>query len=308
MSAPAIPVLDLSRLDADRDAFLAAFRPALRGTGFVVLTGHGVADALRDEAFAQADRFFARPVAEKARVTIQGNPHNRGWAAPGLEKLDEAGHETDTKEAFNIGLDLPPDDAEVLAGAPFRGVNQWPDLPGFAETMRAYYDAAHHLGMRVLRAVALDLGLEEDRFEAPFRRPSSTLRLLRYPAATGAAGEIGAGAHTDYGAVTLLMTDGEPGLQVRPRGGGWTDVPHVPGAYVVNIGDAMERWTGGLYASTPHRVLPPARPRRSVAFFHEPDPQALIEALPGAPDPRPPIRFGEHLRARLDATYAVPAS
>jgi isopenicillin N synthase-like dioxygenase len=303
-----IPVLDLSRLDAAREDFLAEFRPALRETGFVLLTGHGLPEPLLRETMAQADRFFALPVPEKRRVSIEGNPHYRGWAAPGLESLDDGGAEVDSKETFNIGLDLSSDDPEVLDGAPFRGVNRWPDLPGFREAMLAYYEAAQALGMRVLRAVALDLGLAEDHFAPAFARPASALRLLRYPPASGAAGEIGAGAHTDYGAVTLLATDGEPGLQVRPRGGDWTDVPHVPGAYVVNIGDAMERWTGGLYASTPHRVLPPKRTRRSVAFFTEPDPQAMIEALPGAPDPHPPIRFADHLRARLEATYAPKAA
>ena len=101
------------------------------------------------------------------------------------------------------------------------------------------------------------------------------------------------------------MFDGEPGLQVRPRGGDWIDVPHIPGAYVVNIGDCMMRWSNDTYVSTPHRVLPPKRVRRSVAFFVEANPDTIVAALPGTGIPKyPPIRAADYLRSRLDATYA----
>jgi isopenicillin N synthase-like dioxygenase len=211
----------------------------------------------------------------------------------------------DRKETFNIGYDLPPDDPRVIAGEPFRGVNQWPDLPGFRDTMLAYYDAALRLGIDIHRAIAADLGLADDHFTALFNAPLAALRLLHYPPATGAADEIGAGAHTDYGAITLLMTDGEPGLQVRPRGGDWIDVPHVPDAYVVNIGDCLMRWTNDLYVSTPDRVLPPKRRRRSVAMFVEANPDTIIAALPGTGAPKyPATRAADYLKSRLDATYA----
>ena len=131
------------------------------------------------------------------------------------------------------------------------------------------------------------------------------MRLLHYPPGTGAENEIGAGAHTDYGALTLLMTDGEPGLQVKPRDGDWTDVPHVPGSYVVNIGDCMMRWTNDIYVSTPHRVLPPKRQRRSVAYFCEANPDTIVSALPGTGEPKyPAIRAADYLASRLEATYA----
>jgi isopenicillin N synthase-like dioxygenase len=221
-----------------------------------------------------------------------------------LESLDETSGLKDRKESFNIGFDLPEDDPRVIAGEPFRGVNQWPDLPGFRDTMLAYYDAALDLGVRLARAIALDLGLPEDHFDCAFHDPLAALRVLHYPPATGAAGEIGAGAHSDYGVVTLLMTDGEPGLQVKPRGGDWMDVPHVPGAYVVNIGDCLMRWTNDIYVSTPHRVLPPKRQRRSVAMFVEAHPDVMVEALPGTGTPKyAPIRAADYLQSRLDATY-----
>lgn len=300
-----IPVLDWSRFEGgDREGFTADLGAACRGPGFFLLTGHGVADSLRAEVFAQADRFFSQPVAAKAPLSIDAA--NRGWARLGSENLDDSQPgQVDSKEAFNVGLDMAADDPRVLAGEPFRAPNRWPDLPGFRQTMLAYFDACHRLGVDLHRAFAADLGLAEDYFAPSFTAPLATLRLLHYPPASGAEGEIGAGAHTDYGSVTLLMTDGEGGLQVQPRGGVWTDVPHVPGAYTVNIGDCLMRWSNDVYTSTPHRVLPPQRQRRSVAFFLDPNPEAVIAALPGTGTPKYPETTGAaYLRSRLDATYA----
>jgi len=301
-----IPILDFARFTSgiDRDGFVADLGAAARGPGFFYLKGHGVDPDLQAQVFAQADRFFVLPVDQKEAVSILKTPHYRGWAHDGLESLDENSGLTDRKESFNIGYDLAEDDPRVLAGEPFRGVNQWPDLPGFRDTMLAYYDAALSLGIRLSRAIALDLGLPEDHFDCAFDEPLAALRVLHYPPATGAEDEIGAGAHSDYGVVTLLMTDGEGGLQVKPRGGDWIAAPHVDGAYVVNIGDCLMRWTNDIYASTPHRVLPPKRQRRSVAMFVEANPDVLIEALPGTGAPKyAPIRAADYLMSRLDATY-----
>ncbi|MBT8457962.1 MAG: isopenicillin N synthase family oxygenase [Rhodobacteraceae bacterium] len=300
-----IPLLDWERFTTDRAGFVADLGAALRDTGFLLLKNPQVSQDLRDAVFAQADAFFSLPRAEKAKISILNTPHYRGWGKPGDESLDETRPEVDTKETFNIGLDLAPDDPRVLASEPFRGVNQWPDLPGFRDTMLAYYDAALAQGVALHRAIAADLGLADDYFAEAFKDPLSALRLLHYPPAQGKANEIGAGAHSDYGAITLLMTDGEPGLQVRPRGGDWVDVPHVPGAYVVNIGDCMMRWSNDIYVSTPHRVLPPKRQRRSVAFFVETNPDQIIAALPGTGTAKyPPIRAADYLTSRLEATYA----
>ncbi|MGV6847403.1 MAG: isopenicillin N synthase family dioxygenase [Marinibacterium sp.] len=298
-----IPVLDWTRFASGRDraGFVADLGRACRETGFFLLKGHGVPEALITDVFTQADGFFAQPAAEKRRLDIRRNPHNRGWASAGSEALDETSGLMDQKEAFNVGFDLADDDPRVRAGEAFRGVNVWPDLPGFRATMLAYYDAARALGVALHGAIEADLSLPAGFFAPHFSAPMATLRVLRYPAATSG---IGAGAHTDYGSLTLLMTDGVAGLQVRPRGKDWIDVPHVPGAYVVNIGDCLMRWSNDIYVSTPHRVLPPARPRRSIAFFLDPNPNSLIAALPGTGAAKyPPVTGAEYLRARLDATY-----
>ena len=296
-----IPVLDWSQYKAgNKAAFVSDLSAATRGTGFFLLENHGVPDNLIAHVFAQGAAFFALPEAEKARLSITTD--NRGWARQGSESLDETSGQIDRKEAFNIGLDLAADDPRILAGEPFRGVNLWPELPGFRKALLAYFDAVQALGVELMQPVARDLGLPERYFDGAFRAPMATLRLLSYPASTEG---IGAGAHTDYGALTLLMTDGEPGLQVKPRGGDWIDVPHVPGAFTINIGDCLMRWSNDTYVSTPHRVLPPKNPRKSIAFFLDPDPDAVIEALPGTGAPKyPPVTGADYLRSRLEATYA----
>lgn len=300
-----IPILDFQQHQQDPAAFAAQVGTACRDTGFFLLRNHSVPQDLCAAVFAQADAFFDLPAADKEKVSILNTPHFRGWGKAGVESLDENRPEIDTKETFNIGFDLPDDDPRVMAGVPFRGVNQWPDIAGFSQTMLDYYAAALALGIDIHRAFSRDLSLEVEHFTTCFHEPLAALRLLRYPAATGAAKEIGAGAHTDYGAITLLMTDGEPGLQVKPRGQDWIDVPHINDAYIVNIGDCLMRWTNDIYVSTPHRVLPPKRPRRSVAMFIEANPDTIIQALPGTGAPKyPAIRAADYLMSRLDATYA----
>lgn len=300
-----IPVLDWSRFatGSDVDGFVQDLGKASRDTGFFLVSNHGIPEDLVKDVFAKGDAFFALPMAEKAKIDIRGNPHNRGWACQGSEALDETSGQMDRKEAFNVGFDLPSDDPRVLAGEPFRGVNVWPDVPGFRETMLDYYDAVLHLSVALHRAFEMDLNLPEGYFPPHFTEPMATLRVLSYPAAPDGDG-IGAGAHTDYGSVTLLMTDGVGGLQVRPRGGDWIDVPHVPGAYVVNIGDCLMRWSNDIYVSTPHRVLPPKTARRSIAFFLDPNPDSVIAALPGTGEAKyPAVTGADYLRSRLDATY-----
>lgn len=257
-------------------------------------------------AFAQAGAFFALEQAEKDALDISLSPHNRGYARIGSESLDEKSGVMDTKEAFNIGLDLPADDPRVIAGEPFRGVNLWPDLPEFRETMLAYYDAVWALGVDLHRAISVGFGLDETYFTPHFDAPMATLRVLHYPQTVAESGGIGAGAHTDYGSLTFLRTDGVPGLQVKPRGQDWQDVPHVPGAFIVNIGDCLMRWSNDIYVSTPHRVIAPKAERTSIAFFLDPNPDSLVEALPGTGEPLyAPITGAEYLMQRLTATYAT---
>ncbi len=304
-----IPILNYADfLNGNKERFVADVATACRESGFMLLAGHGVDKALIDQVFDASQGFFALDQSEKDRLAIANSKHDRGYAATGTEKLDEKSGLIDQKEAFNVGADLSPDDPRVMAGEAFRGVNQWPaGMEEFRQTLMSYYDRMVALAIDLHRAIALDFGLPEDHFAPLIDDPIAILRLLRYPPSRGIEGDIGAGAHSDYGSLTLLMTDGTPGLQVQPRGSDdWVDVPHVEGAYVVNLGDLLMRWTNDVYVSTPHRVIPPARERYSIAFFFQPNPETIVKALPGTGDTAhyAPVSSADYLHSRLTATYA----
>ncbi len=307
---PIIDVSDLSSGDASSSAHVVAeIGAACREVGFFYVAGHPVPQALSAQVFAAAATYFAQPEPEK-RKDLYSSAGNRGYVPMKGEALDP-GRPADLKEAFNIGLDLPADHPDVVAERGFRAVNQWPALSDFRDTMLAYFDACLGLGRLLHRAFAQDLGLAPDFFDDKLDRPMAVLRLLHYPPAPARTetGQLGAGEHTDYGCLTLLATDAVGGLEVRTRSGEWLAAPHVPGAFVCNIGDCLMRWTNDIYVSTPHRVVSPAgRERFSVAFFLDPNPDADIACLPGCATPdRParyaPIRGDAFLTARLSPTY-----
>jgi isopenicillin N synthase-like dioxygenase len=309
----AIPVIEVSALaSGDRAAVAtvaAEIGAACRDIGFFYVASHSVPQALMQAAFAASETFFAQPDTVKKQVlyTAAGN---RGYVPMKGEALDP-GKPADLKEAFNIGLELADDDPELVAGRMFRAQNLWPAMPGFRDTMLAYFGACHELGRALHRAFAVDLGLAPDFFDAKLDRPMAVLRLLHYPPAPdrAEAGQLGAGEHTDYGCVTLLATDGVGGLEVRTRAGDWIAAPHVPGAFVCNIGDCLMRWTNDIYVSTPHRVVSPAgKERYSIAFFLDPNPDADIACLPGCATPARPARYApikgdQFLLSRLSPTY-----
>ena len=307
----ALPIIDLSSFGDDERALkhvAAQIGAACRDVGFFYVVGHGVARDLMNQAFAQSKAFFALPLADKQAIAIETIGGNRGYSGLLHEALDPK-QGPDNKEAFNVGLDLRPDDPELLAGRPFRALNAWPDVPGFRETLLAYFDACASLGARIHRAFARDLGIATDFFAGKFDRPMATLRLLHYPAAASGAGErIGAGTHTDYGNLTLLATDDVGGLEVRTRSGEWIEAPAMPGAFVVNIGDCLMRWTNDVYVSTPHRVVNRSgRERYSIAFFFDPNPEAEVAAIPscvpkGERARYAPILAADYLKFRLDAS------
>jgi isopenicillin N synthase-like dioxygenase len=309
-----IPVIDLKPLreggEAGRKVVAKQIGDASRGIGFFYVTGHGVPAELREAVFGMAKAFFDSPDALKRRSLYSAATGNRGFVPMQGESLDPT-KAPDLKEGYNIGLDLAPDDPEILAKAPLRALNLWPELPGFKRTMLEYYDAMWKLGRTLHTAFATELGLPIDFFEGKLERPLATLRLLHYPPrpAKMEEGQLGAGEHTDYGCVTLLATDEVGGLEVRTRDGAWLAAPYIADTFVCNIGDCLMRWTNDTYVSTPHRVVNASgRERYSVPFFLDPDPDAIVECLPGCateskPAKYPPIRGDDYLLSRLNPTY-----
>jgi isopenicillin N synthase-like dioxygenase len=300
-----LPIIDLTGFnDGAFDRISAEIAAACRSVGFFYVVNHGVPPDLMQRAFVESAEFFAQPVVKKAALAIEEVGGNRGYSGLLHEALDpKAG--ADFKEAFNIGLDLAPDDPEILSGAPFRTLNVWPDQQSFRATFLAYFGACSALANGLHCAFAKDLQLPLDFFKDKLDRPMATLRLLHYPAGSG---EIGAGEHTDYGNITLLATDEVGGLEVRTRAGDWIVAPPISGAFVVNIGDCLMRWTNDVYVSTPHRVVNRSgRERYSIAFFFDPNPEALVAAIPScvAPGEAPryePILAADYLKMRLDAS------
>lgn len=312
----ALPIVDISGLDstdpAARAEVGAAIRAACRDKGFMYVTGHGIDADLRAEVLAQAARFFALPDAEKAAVGMDRSPCNRGWEPMGGQTL-EAGAPPDLKESFYSGEHLSMDDPRVAAGKFNHGPNQWPaGQPEFRAAMEAYFDAMQVLGGRLMRGLALSLDLAEDHF-APFcHDPMSNLRLIHYPPqpANPQPGEKGCGAHTDWGALTLLMQDDAGGLQVWDEAAGWMDAPPLADSYVVNLGDMIARWTNDRYRSTLHRVVNVSgRERYSVPFFYSGNPDEPVVCLPGCATEAAPARYAPttvegHLREMYARTYA----
>lgn len=306
-----LPVISVAGLGSDdisaRRRTARTLGDACRQEGFFYVTDHGIPAELVASVFTNARRLFALPGDIKETLSIKRSPHNRGYIAMEDEKLNpDAG--ADHKEAFNIGTDLPADHPDVIAGKPFRGVNFWPPLEGWREQVLNYFNACLELGRTLHRGFSLDLGLPEDFFARHLSRPIATLRMLRYPASAGQVSreDGGAGTHTDYGNITILATDGVAGLEVLNRKGEWIQAPSIPGAFVVNIGDCLMRWSNDTYVSTPHRVRPPQQERYSVAFFLEVNPESLVDprdVMPEQPPKYEPITCADYLASRLNATY-----
>jgi isopenicillin N synthase-like dioxygenase len=312
MTTGSIPIIDLAMFRqglAGREQVVSALGQACRGIGFFYLTGHGLSETLRNRMFRLSADFFSLSDEAKRRILYSSETGNRGYVPMKGEALDPS-RPADLKEAFNVGLDLAPDHPDILARAPFRALNLWPEIPGFRDTMLQYFNEVWTIGKVLHRAFALDLGIEEHFFEDKLDRPLAVLRLLHYPPRPSHVepGQLGAGAHTDYGCITLLATDDAGGLEVQTRDGTWLEAPYVPDAFICNIGDCLMRWTSDVYVSTPHRVVNPAgRERYSVAFFLDPNPDAVVQPLPGIAGRTnyPPITGVDYLQSRLDATYKV---
>ena len=309
-----LPLIDLSLLtSSDPNAQAAEIKHldhACREIGFIYLVNTGISLQLMQRVFSVAKQFFALPQDQKEKIDIGASPNHRGYGSIGEEKLED-GVVSDWKETFDMALDLPLDHEMVGKYPKMYGPNRYPDDNTFVDTLDEYYQAAFSASQALLMAMAKALQLESDFFTRSFNTHVTVLRLIHYPPRPSVDHDNGAGAHTDYGCVTLLLQDQVGGLQVKARNGEWIDAPPVEGALVVNIGDLMQRWTNDQYISTAHRVRAsmPGMHRYSVPFFVEPDYETLVACLPSCQSDQQPAKYGpiysgDWIQSRLDATYS----
>ncbi len=318
---PYVPVVDIS---ADPGAVGAELDEICRTLGFFQVTGHGIPDGVADPAWTMAARFFDLPLEDKLSVVRPGADYPYGYMPLAGESLSQSiagAAPADLKEVFNIGPPSRParqfaDPGEAWAYSP----NLWPAaLPDLKPAWTAYYDAMRVLGNQLTALFARGLGLPPGFFAGKTGHAANALRAINYPARDVAPlpGQSRAGAHTDYGTVTILRQDAVGGLEVLDRAGAWVAVESVPGAFVINIGDLMARWTNDRWHSTRHRVVDPPDPsaatarRQSMPYFQNANWSATISCLPTCLEPgeKPryaPVLAGPHLmgKFRRSVTFA----
>ena len=315
------PTLDLAKFtqadSAGRARIGAEVDQICRETGFLAVSNHGVSQGVIDGVWNAARAFFERPATEKHRVAaLNGAPY--GYLGPGTEALAKSrGEDTlpDLKESFNGGPAQTPTgmvDKDALAFCYMP--TPWPEIDGFQGGWQAYYAEMEDLSARIMRVFAVALDLKPDFFDSHIDAPVSALRALNYPAQENPPekGQQRAGAHTDYGSLTILLPEpGSEGLEVQMADGTWLAVPPIPGAFVINIGDLMQRWTNDRWRSTLHRVVVPRKAagkrRQSLAFFHQPNWHAEISCLTpceGSGAKYDPVLSGPYLMGKFQAATA----
>ena len=302
-----VPALDIRRYDSDRDAFVAELGAAYREFGFCGISGHGIDPALIDGAYDAFRRFFALPLETKMKYHVPGGGGARGYT-PFKVETAKGGEHPDLKEFWHIGRELP-------GNSPYgtqMPQNLWPDeAPGFRAYGYSLYQALDSLGTRVLRALALHIGLPEGFFDDKTNHGNSILRPIHYPPIErGDIPNVRAAAHEDINFITLLVGASAAGLELLTRDGEWLPITTAGDTIVVNIGDMLQRLTNHVYPSTTHRVVNPRgeyarKPRYSIPFFLHPNPDVVLDPLPSCitrDNPRrydAPITAHEYLHERL---------
>lgn len=280
-----IPIIDISALvlgTGDRNAVAAQIRQACRECGFFYIVGHGVDEALQQRLEQLSRQFFAQDLETKLKIRMAlGGRAWRGYFPVGGELTSG---KPDLKEGIYFGAELGDDHPLVKTDTPMYGSNLFPsNIPQFRETVLDYMAAMTQLGHTLMAGIALSLGLEESYFRDRYTSdPLILFRIFNYPpepSPPNSQPSWGVGEHTDYGILTILKQDESGGLQVRSKSR-WIAAPPVPGSFVCNIGDMLDRMTGGLYRSTPHRVKNLAkRDRLSFPFFFDPNFNAEIKPI-----------------------------
>jgi isopenicillin N synthase-like dioxygenase len=278
-----VPIVDVAPLlsGSDPERVAVELGRACRASGFFYVSGHGVSEELQQRLDRSARDFFALPMERKMELRMAlGGRAWRGYFPLGAELTSG---KPDQKEGIYFGTELAEDHPAVAAGTPLHGRNLFPaELPELREAVLRYLDALTELGQSLMAGIALSLGLPASYFrDGLTRNPLVLFRIFHYPSVSPSetSAPWGVGEHTDYGLLTILRQDQIGGLQVKTPNG-WTSAPPIPGTFVCNIGDMLDRMTGGLYRSTPHRVLNTSgRARLSFPLFFDPGFDAEVRPI-----------------------------
>lgn len=327
MSVPVIDIAPFEASEAGRRAVSRAIGDVCETIGFFAITGHGVPASVDRDCWTATRAFFDLPLSDRESVAFPHSGYPYGYAPMEWETLASSRGEVsrpDLKETYSIGpLTHPATPSSDPNEAFVYSANLWPQgPPGFRTSLEGYYRAMEKLAARLMTMFAIALDLPSDYFGDKIDRHISALRVLNYPnqSKPPETGQLRAGAHSDYGSLTILRQEQAPGgLEVVARDGNWTPVPAIEGAYVVNIGDLMARWTNDRWVSTLHRVVNPppdakgSTRRQSIAFFHQPNWDADIACLPSCMDPvagakYQPIGSGAYLMSKFTSTVDTNAA
>ncbi|HEV2621383.1 MAG TPA: 2-oxoglutarate and iron-dependent oxygenase domain-containing protein [Frateuria sp.] len=291
-----VPTLDIRRYDSDRDAFVSELGAAYRQFGFCCISGHGIPRELIDGAYQAFEQFFALPTETKMKYHVPGSGGARGYTPFKVETAKDSRY-PDLKEFWHVGREIPRDSKFADVMPP----NLWPEeVPQFKSCGYGLYEALDQLGTRVLRALALHIGLPENYFDDKTEQGNSILRPIHYPPIIEESiPNVRAGAHEDINFITLLVGASAEGLEVLSEGQ-WLPITTEGDAIVVNIGDMLQRLTNHLYPSTSHRVVNPQnenarKPRYSVPFFLHPNPDVVLDPLPECVTADNPSRYDTSL-------------
>lgn len=294
-----IPRLDAGSLEKLEDDALERLKWAARELGFLVVTGTQMSAHDVTEVIESYRRFFSQDDAQKQAVSMVRTGSNRGWGPSKSEQVNPKAN-PDYKEVFDCGLELPAQDP--MAELSVYAANRWPDQPvDFASKIQSYFEKSLSIGMVVLRAIAAATGRDAAYFDDKFSKPMALLRGNYYPPRPAGAGalDFGIAAHSDYGCLTLLATDGQPGLEIQLPDGSWQALTVSPGEFVINFGEMLEMWTDGDIKATMHRVRGNNNERISIPMFLNPNYDTNV-----APAVQDQILIaGEHLSRRYNETY-----
>lgn len=294
-----IPKIDAQKLIARDAATMDLLHDGIAHYGFLIIHNTDITQDEMARVIAQYRAFFQLDPSEKSRVDMAKTGSNRGWGAPLSEQVDPNAN-PDYKEVFDCGFDIDPTDP--MASLSVYAPNKWPERPeGFASVIGGYYDHAMNVAIEILRAIADVLGLDTAFFDDKFSKPMALLRGNYYPTRPDWAGDkdFGIAEHTDYGCVTLLGTDGVPGLEAQTISGDWISVNANPGEFIINFGEMLQIWTEGRVRATPHRVRGSNEERISVPLFFNPNYDTNVAPM-GADHV---VLAGDHLTKRFNETY-----